>query len=102
MDLHYSDKDIRGNPGEHFARLTPLGWTYISGSDDGTLQTNFGRTYFTHGHSATDEIAPIHYKCWELESSGISVDRSVMTLAALEKVRSSHRFQNDRHQVGIP
>ena len=85
--------------------LTPLGWTCISGSNGRTLQTNFGRTYFTHGQSITDEIAPILHKFWELESSGISVDRAVMTLAdqtALEKVRSSLRFQNDRYQVGIP
>ena len=105
VDLHYSYRDIRGNPGEPIARLTPLGWTCISGSNGKTLQTNFGRTYLTHGQSTTDEIAPILQKFWELESSGISVDRAVMTLAdqtALEKVRSSLRFQNHRYQVGIP
>ena len=105
VDLHYSYRDIRGNPGEPIARLTPLGWTCISGSNGKTLQTNFGRMYLTHGQSTTDEIAPILQKFWELESSGISVDRAVMTLAdqsALEKVRSSLRFQNHRYQVGIP
>ena len=48
----------------------------------------FGRTYFSQS-ATTDEIAPIVHKFWELESSGISVDRPVMTLAdktALEKV----------------
>ena len=48
---------------------------------------DFGRTYFSQ--STTDEIAPIVHKFWELESSGISVDRPVTTLAdktALEKV----------------
>ena len=103
--LHYSYRDIHGNPGEPIARLTPLDWTCISGSNGGTLQTNFGRMYFTHGQSTTDEIAPILHKFWELGSNGISVDRPVMTLAdqiALENVRSSLRFQNDRYQVGIP
>ena len=104
VDLHYSYRDIRGNPGEPIATLTPLGWTCISGSNGGTVQTNFGRMYFTHGQSTTDEIAPILHKFWELESSGILVDHPVMTLAdqtALEKVRSSLRFQNDPYQVGI-
>ena len=27
VDLHYSYRDIRGNPGEPIARLTPLSWT---------------------------------------------------------------------------
>ena len=66
---------------------------------------DFGRTYFNHGHSTTDEIAPILHKFWELESSGISVDHPVITLAdqtTLEKVRSSLRFQNDCYQVGTP
>ena len=97
--------DTCGNPGEPIARLTPLGWTCISGSNSGTLQTNFGRMYFIHGHSTTDEIVLILHRFWELESSGISVDRPVMTLAdqrALEKVISSLRFQNDHYRVGIP
>ena len=105
VDLHYSYRDIRGNPGEPIARSAPLGWTCISGSNGRTLQTNFGRTYFTHGQSTTDEIALIRHKFWELESSGTPVDRPVMILAdktALEKFRSSLRFQNDRYQVGIP
>ena len=98
VDLHYSYRDIRGNPDEPIARLTPLGWTCISGSNGRTLQTYFGRMYFTHGHSTIDKIAPILHKFWKLESSGISVDHPVMTLAdrtALEKVRSSFWFQKD-------
>ena len=105
VNLYYSYRDIRGNPGEPIARLTPMGWNCISGSSGETLQTNFGRTYFTHGHSTRDEIAPKLYTFCRLESSGISVDHPVMTLAdqtALEKVRSSLRFQNDCYQVGIP
>ena len=81
VDLRHSYRDICGNPGEPIARLTPLGWTCISGYNGGTLQTNFGRTYFTHGQPITDEIAPILHKFLKLESSGISVDLPVMTLA---------------------
>ena len=33
-DLHYSYRDIRGNPGEPIARLTPLSWTCIGNPND--------------------------------------------------------------------
>ena len=62
VNLHYSYRDIHGNPGESISRLTPLGWTCISGSNGRTLQTNFGRMYFIHGQSTTDEIAPVLHK----------------------------------------
>ena len=35
-ELHYSFKDVRGQPGEPVARLTPLGWTCT-----GTVRPNF-------------------------------------------------------------
>ena len=48
-ELHYSFKDVRGQPGEPVARLTPLGWTCtgtVSGLTGGDLQSNFMQTYF--------------------------------------------------------
>ena len=50
-ELHYSIKDIRGQPGEPVARLTPLGWTCIGAADvvDGSSPcTNLNVVYFVH------------------------------------------------------
>ena len=50
-DLHFSLQDVRGEPGQPIARLTPLGWTCVGQVDEQQdYTTNFARTYF-----ATDE-----------------------------------------------
>ena len=43
-DLHFSVKDVWGNPGESAARLTPLGWTCV-GTMEGQSQDDI-RTIF--------------------------------------------------------
>ena len=48
-ELHYSFKDVRGQPGEPVARLTPLGWTCtgtVSGLKGGDYHSSFTHTYF--------------------------------------------------------
>ena len=48
-ELHYSFKDVLGQPGEPVARLTPLGWTCtgtVSGLKRGDYQSSFAHTYF--------------------------------------------------------
>ena len=45
-ELHLSVQEIHSQPGQPFARLTPLGWTCVRG-DNVTRSTHFARTYFT-------------------------------------------------------
>ena len=43
-DLHFSHKDVRGNPGESIAWLTPLGWTCVGNPNSrqtSSFHTNF-------------------------------------------------------------
>ena len=50
-ELHYSIKDICGQPGEPVARLTNLGWTCIGAADvisGGTPSAHLNMTYFVH------------------------------------------------------
>ena len=61
-ELHYSFKDVRGQPGEPVARLTPLGWTCtgtVSGFEGDTYQSSFAHTYFVRKQSDTDEISSL-------------------------------------------
>lgn len=63
-DLHYSYRDIRGNPGEPIARLTPLSWTCIGNPNDGQEQTLYNRTYFVHDVENRSHIYSIVKKIW--------------------------------------
>ena len=48
-ELHYSIKNIFGQPGEPVARRTPLGWTCIRAADlipGGTTLTHLNMAYF--------------------------------------------------------
>ena len=70
-ELHYSFKDVRGQPGEPVARLTPLGLTCtgtVSGLTGSDLQSNFAQTYFVREQSDRDEISTLHQKFWEIEN----------------------------------
>ena len=45
-NLHYSIREVLGQPGQCMARLTPLGWTCIRGNSI-KASSQFARTYFT-------------------------------------------------------
>ena len=57
-DLHFSFRDVRGNPGQPVARLTPLGWTCVgpTGEEQVCEKTNFARTYFSTGEVEINEM----------------------------------------------
>ena len=58
-DLHYSFKDIRGEPGQPIARLTPLGWTCVGDlgqADQYNATTNFVRTYFVSEQAEMEDL----------------------------------------------
>lgn len=97
-ELHYSFKDVRGQPGEPVARLTPLGWTCtetVSGLTGGDLQSNFAQTYFVREQSDTDEISTLLRKFWEIENSILSCECHVVNhdeQCTLKRVEKSLKY----------
>ncbi len=105
-DLHYSVQDVRGQPNEPIARLTPLGWTCIGIPQDDHLrqQTNFNRTYFSRNDHNLEEVDSLLRKFWENENV-ISVESAPWKMEdqlALKKVEQSLKYENGKYQVAIP
>ena len=107
-EFNYSFKDVRGQPGEPVARLTPLGWTCtgtVSGLTGSDLQSNFAQTYFVREQSDTDEISTLLRKFWEIENPITSCECHVLNLdeqCALKQVEKSLKYFDGRYQVAIP
>ncbi|XP_078364043.1 uncharacterized protein LOC144648318 [Oculina patagonica] len=107
-ELHYSFKDVRGQPGEPVARLTPLGWTCtgtVIGLTGGYLQSNFAQTYFVREQSDTDEISTLLRKFWEIENPISSRECQILNhdeQCALQQVENSLKYVDGRYQVAIP
>lgn len=72
QDLHFSLKDVRGNPGEPMARLTPLGWTCIGHFDNVNHHSNFAHAYFINDYLQLNEINSTFQRFWEEEEVGHS------------------------------
>ena len=75
-ELHYSIKDICGQPGEPVARLTPLGWTCIGAADviaGGTPLTHLNIAYFVHQQEK--ELTSALTSVWEIETCGSETKR---------------------------
>ena len=71
-DLHFSLQDIRGEPGQPIARLTPLGWTCVGLVDEQPDDiTNFARTYFVTEETDVSNINTVLQKFWEIDSSAV-------------------------------
>ena len=71
-DLHYSLRDIKGQPGEPIARLTPLGWTCIGSPEDSHIEgqeTHFS-TFFSQDRKQMNEVNDTLRSFWEIEASG--------------------------------
>ena len=71
-DLHFSHKDVRGNPGELIARLTSLGYTCVGNLNSrqtSSFHTNFARTHLALDSGETDEMNSILRKFWEIENT---------------------------------
>ena len=105
-DLHYSVQDVRGQPNEPIARLTPLGWTCIGIPQDDHLrqQTNFNRTYFSRNDHNLEEVDSLLRQFWENENV-ISVESAPWKMEdqlALKKVEQSLKYENGKYQVAIP
>ena len=107
-DLHYSIKDVKGDPGRPIARLTPLGWTCIgkSGDDKASVwhQNNYTRTYFCQTNGELDKIDFNLKKFWEIEEVKTSMAKIMKRedKIALEMVERSISYKNGRYEVCIP
>ena len=105
-ELHYSIKDIRGQPGEPVARLTPLGWTCIGAADvvDGSLScTNLNMAYFVHPQGK--ELTSVLQKFWEIETAGSELKKESLRReeeSAIKEFESSVQFKDGRYEVEMP
>ena len=75
-ELHYAYEEVRGRPGDPFARLTPLGWTCIGNSNHlykNVQQTNFAYTNFIKDVTETGRTSQNLKKFWERESTCTSI-----------------------------
>ena len=81
-ELHYAYEEVRGRPGEPFARLTPLGWTCIGNPDPlytNVLQTNFAYTNFIEDIPETGLTSQNFKKFWERESTCTSLEPPIVS-----------------------
>ena len=107
VDLHYSFKDIKGEPGQPIARLTPLGWTCVGDlgeTDQHSVTTNFARTYFVSEQTAIEDVNVVLRRFWEIDNSGIE-SLPVVTKEeklVLEKAGKSIKFSEGQYQIAIP
>ena len=106
-DLHYSFKDVRGEPGQPIARLTPLGWTCVGDLgqiDQHNATTNFVRTYFASEEAEMEDLNVMLRRFWEIDNSGME---SVPAMSKqenliLEKAEKSITFSEGQYQIAIP
>ena len=111
IDLHHSQCDVKGAPGEPIARLGPLGWSCIGSPmkndqerTPGTIRSHYAYTFFTKP-KVFEEINHSLKRFWEIDSLGTQQQIKPMTndeRIALEKVRASIEFDGQRYQVGVP
>ena len=105
-DLHYSLRDIKGQPGEPIARLTPLGWTCIGSPEDSHIEgqeTHFS-TFFSQDREQMNEVNDTLRSFWEIEASG-TVSSPIMSKddrSVLQKTEESLTYSHGRYSVAIP
>ena len=95
-------KDVRAQPGEPEARLTPLGWTCtetIDGLKGGDYHSSFAQTFFVREQWDTDEIHCLLRQFWEMENSSATDDHNLNSeeWSPLQQVETSLSMQ----MVGI-
>ena len=108
--LHSSTVDLSGqDPKGPVARLGPLGWTCI-GSPNGSKgfchkRASFLSKFFVRP-TVFDEINATLKKFWEVENSGINVEKQEILTSdekkALNQVQNSLRLVDGRYQLEVP
>ena len=105
-ELHFALQEVRSRPGQHIARLTPLGWTCIGNLDPNfapVLQTNF--TYFERDQTELEKLNNNLKKFWEIENVSSTHELLVVRIEeqmTLKKVKTSLAYENQRYRVGVP
>ena len=108
--LHSSTVDLSGqDPKGPVARLGPLGWTCI-GSPNGSKgfchkRASFLSTFFVRPN-VFDEINTSLKKFWEVENSGVNVDKQQILTPdekkALSQVQNSLKLVDGRYELEVP
>ena len=108
LELHSSQGEVRGRPGEPVARRTPLGWTCIgnfSASLD-TLHTNFAHTYFVNDRcNGVEDINKTLQQFWDIEAMGTMPGANKNTLhdeTILNSANASLALHGEQYQIGVP
>lgn len=105
-DLHYSLRDIKGQPGEPIARLTQLGWTCIGSPEENISdgqETHFS-TFLSLDRVQMDEVNDTLRSFWEVESSG-TMSKPILSkldTSVLHKTEESLTYSEGRYSVAIP
>ena len=103
---HSSIQEIKGQPGESIARLTPLGWMsigHINGLLQRSVQTKFIRLYNTK-EIELQKISGSLTKFWEIEPVVDNVGRIMNRndKERLDLILKSLKYENGKYQVQIP
>ena len=104
-ELHFSIRDVRGQPGELVARSTPLGWTCIGSPglvEDSMQQTNFNTAYFVHQQE--NELSSVLQKFWEVDSSVPITEKKLLKkeVSAIKAFDSSVQLKGERYEGEMP
>ena len=108
LDLHCAIEEVRGQPGEPVARLTPLGWTCIGNPysvKTTKLVTHFARTYFIRDQSEMEEINSNSKRFWEVEEASLGKPTPIVQIQdqlAMRKVDGSLHYDQNMYRVSIP
>ena len=98
-NLHYSMKDIRGQPGDPVARLTPLGWTCIGRPSRGEFVQQSHLIYFSSDHGLDQLVR----KFWEMEDSGISHSKTESKQFDItDMIEESLIYEYGHYSISIP
>ena len=107
-ELYCALEEVRGNPGEPLARLTPLGLTCIGNPGSKSrhlLQTNFACTYFARNQLGIEKLNDTLKRFWENDDVSTPKETPVMSIeerSAMRTVEKSITYENSMHRVGIP
>ena len=96
-DLLYSLEDVRGQPGEPIARLTPLGCLGSPKIDAARIQTNF--TFFVND---SDNFNTLIRRYWDIEEPKEMQTVNPEEKLARERVTDSLTFEDGHYSVGMP
>ena len=106
-DLHQSQGEITGQPGEPVARLTPLGWTAVGAALPESSMENAGvhHAFLLHHVPEQDrQLSEVVRQFWEIENPPVTApDKlTVEEQRAVSAVAGSLKYENQRYCVGLP